>query len=169
EVDGLTATKDEFLKIKKLLDIEVRVMLRNVYPGFEVTPPQLQLLKQEAKWFKENKADGFVFGFTRGKEIDVKASRQLLEHCAPLPCTFHKAFDTVDDFETSIDAIIKIGFDTLLTSAGAASAADGVQSLNRLIAMTNGQIKILVGGKVRKHNLNELHRQINTEYFHFRV
>ena len=41
---------------------------------------------------------------------------ELLRAAAPLPCTFHRAFDCVSAPEEALDAVIRLGFTRLLTS-----------------------------------------------------
>lgn len=169
DVDGLTADRDVFLSLKKSVDIPVRVMLRNRHPGFEVDVTDLEELKHEAEWFKRHDADGFVFGFTAHGKIDEVPTAELLGFCAPLPCTFHKAFDSCESLTDSLELLIDLGVDDVLTSGGEQTAAEGAQTLSEIVALASTRIGVIVAGKVRHNNIATLHQKVKATYYHFRV
>ncbi|HIA38804.1 MAG TPA: hypothetical protein EYN86_04785 [Planctomycetes bacterium] len=169
EVDGLTANRKVFLDIKRELDIEVRVMLRNSHPGFEVSAASFVQLADDAEWFKQHHADGFVFGFVRDSQLLETPSADLLHICAPLPCTFHKAFDTCKSLPDSLERLIDLGFASILTSGGYATALEGASCLTALIQQADGRIEVISAGKVRLNDVDSLSNIIKTRIFHCRV
>jgi len=169
ELDGLTANRAEFLDIKQNLEVPVRVMLRNSHPGFDVSERELGELQADADWFKSHGADGFVFGFAGCGAIDVAATLNLLSHCAPLPCTFHKAFDTCLSLTNSLESLIEWRFSSVLTSGGAKTASAGAEKLASLVAQAAGRIEVIVAGKVRQDNLLALNSSIKGSHYHYRV
>ena len=169
DLDGLTADREVFLSLKKNLDIPVRVMLRNRHPGFEVNVTELEELKHEAEWFKRHDADGFVFGFTVHEKIDEVSTAELLDFCAPLPCTFHKAFDNCESLTDSLELLINLGVDDVLTSGGERTAAEGIKTLSEIVLLASSRIGVIVAGKVRHNNIATLHENIKATYYHFRV
>jgi copper homeostasis protein len=169
DLDGLTADREVFLSLKKNLDIPVRVMLRNRHPGFEVNVTELEELRHEAEWFKRHDADGFVFGFTVHEKIDEVSTAELLDFCAPLPCTFHKAFDNCESLTDSLELLINLGVDDVLTSGGEQTAAEGAQTLRKIVALASTRIGVIAAGKVRHNNIATLHEKVKATYYHFRV
>jgi len=169
ELDGLTADRKVFLDIKKSVDIPVRVMLRNRHPHFEVNVAELDELKHEADWFKQHGADGFVFGFMANGKIDEVSTAELLGSCAPLPCTFHKAFDSCESLTDSLELLIDLGVDDVLTSGGELTAAEGTKTLSEIVLLASTRIGVIVAGKVRHNNIATLHEKVKAAYYHFRV
>ena len=169
ELDGLTADREVFLNIKKILDIPVRVMLRNRHPHFEVNAAELDELKHEAYWFKQHGADGFVFGFAAHGQIDETSTAELLGFCAPLPCTFHRAFDSCESLTDSLELLIDLGIDDVLTSGGEQTAAEGIKTLSEIVLLASSRIGVIVAGKVRPNNIMTLHEKVKATYYHFRV
>jgi copper homeostasis protein len=169
ELDGLTADRKAFLDIKKSVNIPVRVMLRNRHPHFEVNVAELGELKDEADWFKQHGADGFVFGFMAHGKIDEVSTAELLGSCAPLPCTFHKAFDSCESLTDSLELLINLGVDDVLTSGGERTAAEGTQTLRKIVSLASTRIGVIVAGNVRHNNIANLHQKIKATYYHFRV
>jgi len=169
DLDGLTADREVFLSLKKNLDIPVRVMLRNRHPGFEVNVTELEELRHEAEWFKRHDADGFVFGSTVHEKIDEVSTAELLDFCAPLPCTFHKAFDNCESLTDSLELLINLGVDDVLTSGGERTAAEGIKTLSEIVLLASSRIGVIVAGKVRHNNIATLHEKVKATYYHFRV
>ncbi|RAO65062.1 uncharacterized protein BHQ10_001074 [Talaromyces amestolkiae] len=134
------------------------------------------------------KVDGFVFGIlTNHKLVDRERNEELVKLAAPLPCTFHRAFDEViTSFERSdisairqdellprgiideCEAVINAGFASILTSGGSGrSAVDGARHIAALTEVAKDRIEIIAGGGVRSTNVGELRRQsTHTRFFH---
>lgn len=134
------------------------------------------------------KVDGFVFGIlTTHNKVDRERNEELVKLAAPLPCTFHRAFDEVitsfetDDISESregvilpqgvideLEAVINAGFASILTSGGSGrSAVDGARRIAALTEVANGRIEIIAGGGVRSTNVGNLRRQSpRTRFFH---
>ena len=169
EVDGLTPSKKNYLKVKKETKIPIYVMLREVEKGFSESQKQIESLIKKAIWFKKNDADGFVFGFCENKKVDAESCQRLIEVCKPLPCTFHKAFDTCEDLKESLETIIELGFDAILTSGGAFKAEEGIEVIKSLSEVAKNRINLIVGGKVRPQIIKFIHKKTGVKNFHFRV
>eukprot|EP01070_Trichotokara_eunicae_P002582 Trichotokara_eunicae@DN2752_c0_g1_i1.p1 len=83
------------------------------------------------KWLKDEPIDGFVFGVltTEGK-VDIEATKKLKAAAGEgKECVFHRAIDLSDDVLEALDVIQGIGFTRVLTSGGAKTAVDGIDSL----------------------------------------
>ncbi|MBC8370344.1 MAG: hypothetical protein H8E25_10105 [Planctomycetes bacterium] len=169
EYDGLTADRDVFLAVAKQQQVPVRVMLRESHPGFGLTPAELAKMCNDARWFAEHGAAGFVFGFAVDGEILIDDCRLLLEACAPLPCTFHKAFDSCDDLPKSLELLVQLGFSAVLTSGGKKTALEGCEVLGELQLQAGKRIEVIVAGKVRPNNIVFLQDKTKANSFHFRI
>ena len=114
-------------------------------------------------------ADGFALGvLTREARIDVEQLRALMQHVAGLPVTFHRAFDLVRDQEAALETLIQERVPRVLTSGGAASALEGVETLARLSARAAGQIKVMAGGGVREETVQEIVHRSGVSEVHVR-
>jgi len=98
---------------------------------------------------------GVVFGVLNKKnEIDVEKCKILLDKSGNMSTTFHKAFDeTIDVFKT-IDELIKLGFDRVLTSGKAKTALKGIKLIDKLAKKTQNKISVMPGGGIRSDNIN---------------
>ena len=111
---------------------------------------------------------GIVVGtLTPDGAIDVGAMRRLVAAAAPLPVTFHRAFDVAsgDPFD-DLETIIALGCARLLTSGRAATAWDGRGLLSRLVARAAGRILVMPGSGVTPANLPLLHAFTHAPEYH---
>lgn len=134
------------------------------------TPKELSALQTSLLELKDAGADGFVFGFLNESGAGVRKENctVLLEAAKPLPCTFHKAFDLIpiENMEEELEVLIQLGFTSVLTSGGAATAVGGIDVLRSLVDRAKGRIAIIVGGGVRAGNIRDLKEQIGATWWH---
>lgn len=84
--------------------------------------------------------------------VDVDRTRSLVEMARPMEVTFHRAFDLTPDLDEAFDALLGIGVDRVLTSAGAPSAWDGRDKLRALTARAPGRITVVTAGAITLEN-----------------
>ena len=95
-------------------------------------------------------AHGLVFGILApDSSIDMPRLRRLVQTAAPLPVTFHRAFDTCPDLHDAAASLVELGVARVLTSGGRSSAEEGLETLRKLNQEFKGRIGILPGGGVR--------------------
>jgi copper homeostasis protein len=110
---------------------------------------------------------GVVIGaLTADGDIDFEACKRMVEVAGNMNITFHRAFDLCKDPIKSIDQIIELGCNRLLTSGQAASAEAGVELLHKLVEYANGRIVILAGGGVTPTNAAKILQQSGTNEIH---
>jgi len=164
---GTTPSIELLQQVRKEISIDFRVMIRNRGGNFLYTDEEFEIMKQDIIRFKKLGVNGFVFGMLDAKnEIDVERNKILVQQASPLKCTFHKAFDEVDNATESLEKIIDCGFDTLLTSGKKQNALDGSQLISDLIKQSNNRISIMPGGGVRSENILDLKIKTQPNYFH---
>ncbi|KAH8695140.1 copper homeostasis protein CutC [Talaromyces proteolyticus] len=153
---------------------------------FRVMKEQLRQLKEadysgsSGDYFKFGRVDGFVFGIlTPDNKVDRTRNEELVRLAAPLPCTFHRAFDQViqagggtsgeiisDDVRGQLKSIIDAGFAAILTSGGEKTALEGAEKIAALTEAADGRIAIIAGGGVRSTNARDLRHRAGTMVFH---
>ena len=137
---------------------EVHVMIRSVGGSFICDNDELDVMKLDIIETARAGASGVVFGIL---DIDNQISSynlELLELSASLglEATFHRAFDQVANPMESLNRIIDMGFQRLLTSGLKPTAIEGIE-LIRSLQMTYGdKIQIMAGSGVDENNAVEL-------------
>ena len=112
----------------------------------------------------------FVVGaLTADGRVDVPVMTRLLRACGSAPVTFHRAFDAVADQGASLEVIVDLGIDRVLTSGGQASALAGVGQLADLVDQADDRVSILAAGSIRPHNVAEIVRKTGVSEVHLRA
>jgi copper homeostasis protein len=84
--------------------------------------------------------------------VDVDRTRRLVELARPMEVTFHRAFDLTPNVDEAFDALLDVGVDRVLTSAGAPSAWDGRDKLRALAARAPDRITVVTAGAITLEN-----------------
>lgn len=96
---------------------------------------------------------GVVLGASRPDgRLDGAMLARLVAGAAGMQLTLHRCFDLVPDPGTALETAVALGFHRILTSGGAASAADGIDRLAALRAQAAGRITVMPGAGVRPGN-----------------
>lgn len=162
---GITPKIETLQAIKKVSDVPVYVMIRPRGGNFVYSEDEFEQMKNDVQDFLKAGADGFVFGILKEDDtIDEEKNSILIQLANGLPCTFHRAFDRVENWKAALNTIIDCGFSTILTSGGAKTAMDGFETLKEMKDAAATKITILVGGGVRSSNAKELAEHF--EYLH---
>lgn len=153
----------------------VRVLVRQRSGDFMYSTAELQAMCADIEAIRSLDAPpgvevGFALGaLTPDGEIDRAATSRMLKACGTASVTFHKAFDLTRDVTKSLDTLIDLGVDRVLTSGGTQTAANGVDTLGRLVQQSAGRIKILAAGGIRAHNVAEITARSGVVEVHFRA
>jgi len=153
---GLSPATTVFLYTRQHLDNMIYVMVRPRGGDFHYSDVEFQLMKEEITWFKESGADGIVVGLlnTDGSVDKIRTS-ELVQLAAPLPVTFHRAFDMSADLNQALEDIVETGCTRILSSGGASSVELGFESLLKLHQQAKNRIEIMPGGGVDVNNVQK--------------
>lgn len=163
---GTTPVKEWLASIKSKVTIPVFVMIRPRGGDFNFTDVEFEHMKAEIDELKPM-ADGFVFGILDDqRQIDIGRTAELVRRAAPLPCTFHKAFDETPDPLQAFEDVIATGCHSILSSGGASGVSGGVNVLKTMVQRASGRITVMPGGGVRSSNLARIRAATGAYQFH---
>lgn len=115
-------------------------------------------------------AQGVVVGAAHAnQELDLIAMKRFKEAAGDRTIYCHRVFDAVPDKAKSLQELIHLGYDGVLTSGGEGKAIEYTDSLKRLVELAPEGFCILIGGGVRAENFLELQRLTNGKAFHSAV
>ncbi len=168
--DGLTPSAELMQKACSELKIPVMVMARPRAGNFVYSDAEVEQMKVAIDEAKKTGAAGIVLGLlTCDKQIDEKNTRLLAEYAQPLPVTFHKAIDELDDPVEGVQILRTIpGIKRILTSGGKATALEGQETIRKMMETAGDQITILVAGKVLDSNVKEISQLTGATELHGR-
>ncbi|WP_298394382.1 copper homeostasis protein CutC [Flavobacterium sp.] len=167
EFGGTTPNFEITTKVRQLIDIDLNVMIRPRGGNFVYSDGEFERMKSELSEFKKLNVNGFVFGILdQNNKVDVKRNTELVDLASPFPCTFHRAFDEIINFEQALEEIISCGFSTILTSGTKANVTQGKEILRQLIVQADNRITIMPGGGLRSTNVIDIQEVTQAVFYH---
>ncbi len=166
---GLTPTAATVAMVKADLDLKVISMVRPRGAGFCYGDEDFAVMERECREVLGAGADGAAFGcLTADGRVDAEKNKRLLDIVKGMgrEAVFHRAFDcTEDPFET-MEQLIAMGFDRVLTSGQKPKAVEGRDMLRSLHERFGQRIQILAGSGVNAQNAGELIRYTGISQVH---
>nr|WP_315223053.1 copper homeostasis protein CutC [uncultured Flavobacterium sp.] len=167
KLGGTTPNYILTVKVREKLRIKMHVIIRPRGGDFVYSDEEIVEMKQDIKQFKKLKVDGFVFGILNADgTVNTTRNRELVQLASPLPCTFHRAFDVVNDVEQSLEEVISCGFSTILTSGQGKSVVEGISVLKQIQKLSKNRIVIMPGGGLRSANVLTIKEKLKPTFYH---
>lgn len=164
---GTTPSAGMIATVRSLVKIDLCVMVRPRSGDFCYSADEFAAMQRDIAIAKQLRADGIAFGILNPNgTVDVTRCRQLLHHIRPLKATFHRAFDMSRDLPQSLEDIIALGFDRVLTSGGAQKVLDAIPVVRRLREIAENRIALMIGSGIRSDNARELILQTGVRELH---
>ena len=149
------------------LGLQVFVLVRPRGGDFCYNDLEIKTMEKDVEYCKKAGVAGIVVGFLHPDgTIDTELTKRFVKLAAPLPVTFHRAFDRCTEPLKALEQIIDCGCARILTSGCQPTAMEGAELLKHLVQQANGRIKILAGSGVTPENAAELKRITNVPEIH---
>ena len=156
---GLTPSIASLVLTKKNTNLKVIAMVRPRGAGFCYNDIEFEVMKEDARCLLENGADGIAFGcLNKDGTIHKKQTQEMIEIIRQYhgEVVFHRAFDCVEDPYGSIEQLIQLGVNRVLTSGLKPKAMDGKELIKNLQNKYGKQIEILAGSGMNASNAKEM-------------
>lgn len=151
----------------KELGLQVFVLVRPRGGDFYYNALEIKTMEEDVSYCKKAGAAGIVVGFLHPDgTIDTELTRRFVELSAPLPVTFHRAFDRCSEPLKALEKIIACGCKRILTSGCKPTAVEGADMLQQLVKQADGRITILAGSGITPDNVLELKQKTGATEFH---
>lgn len=167
EQGGITPSYGLTKQVRAQLSIQVFVLIRPRPGNFVYDADELAIMRADIEACKALGCDGVVLGvLTAAGQVDVAATRALVQLAHPLPVTFHRAFDATIDLAQALEDVVATGSQRLLTSGGQASAPAGQAQLAALVQQAASRLSIMPGAGITSANLVALAAHTGAREFH---
>jgi copper homeostasis protein len=164
---GLTPTLGAFKTARKYTNMKMNVMIRPRGGDFCYSDLEFETMIEDVRLFKAEGANAIVFGIlTSEGEIDMERSRLLIEAARPLPVTFHRAFDMTRDGFASLEKLIELGVERVLTSGLEPTVPEGADMLAELVKRAGDRIIIMPGCGITERNFAKMQKVIGAKEYH---
>ena len=169
-VGGLTPTTATLKLIKsEIPQLKVICMVRPRGAGFCYTKEEFKVMEEECRQLLEAGADGIAFGCLKeDASLDYdknKAMISIIKSCKK-EAVFHRAFDCVADPFKTMEELISLGVDRVLTSGLMAKAMEGKETIRQLQERFGNQIELLAGSGVNATNAKKLMEETGIHQVH---
>lgn len=166
---GTTPSYGEIKVARRVLDrTRLHVIIRPRGGDFLYTPLEVERMEEDIRMCHELGVDGVVFGcLCADGTLDISANRRLAEAAKGMSVTFHRAFDRAKDPHRTLEQLIELGVDRVLTSGQQPTALEGTGLLKELQEQAAGRIIILAGCGVNESNISQIQKSTGVREFHF--
>jgi copper homeostasis protein len=164
---GTTPSAASILLAKKLSRIRICVIIRPRGGDFCYSDLEFEIMKQDVLAAKELEAEGVVIGILKvDGSIDVERMAELEKLARPMEVVCHRAFDMSTDPFDSLEKLIEIGVDRILTSGTKNKATEGKEIIKQLVEKAGDRITIMPGSGMTEENIAEMVQYTGAKQFH---
>ncbi|UGA56987.1 copper homeostasis protein CutC [Vibrio sp. VB16] len=133
--------------------VPIYAMIRQRAGDFLFSSNEIDMMTDEIQMMRDLGVAGIVIGaLNANATINVNACRQWINHAGDLGVTFHRAFDIVQDWQYSLEQVIDLGCERILTSGQQATADKGINEIKQFVEQANQRLSIMPGCGVNQHN-----------------
>lgn len=166
---GLTPSLASLLLTKKNTDLKVITMIRPRGAGFHYSIAEFETMKLDTELMMQHGADGIAFGCLDAQgNIDVNQTKEIVEIVKKYhgEIVFHRAFDCVQDPYQSMEILIEMGVNRVLTSGLKAKAMQGIELIADLQKKYGDKIELLAGSGMNASNAKEMMERTGISQVH---
>ncbi|WP_116135046.1 copper homeostasis protein CutC [Tropicimonas sp. IMCC34043] len=145
EIGGLTPSPG-LMQAAAWLPCPVIALIRPRAGDFTYSAAEIEVMRGDIAAARSAGLAGVAIGALTGEgRLDLQAMAPLRDAASGMELVLHRAFDLAADPFAALDEAIAFGFDRILTSGQAATAAEGAALIGRLVAAAGERITILPG------------------------
>ncbi|MEK7723795.1 MAG: copper homeostasis protein CutC [Acidobacteriota bacterium] len=152
---------------RQRLKIGLHVIIRPRGGDFLYSDLEFEIMKRDIEIAKQIGVDGVVIGILdEYGSIDIARNRELIQLAKPLSVTFHRAFDVTANAQKSLNSLIDLGFERVLTSGQEATAFEGLETIAELVKTADEKIIVMACGSLNERNVRKFVEKTNVKEVH---
>ncbi len=164
---GTTPSFGTLAACRERLQIPMHVLVRPRGGDFLYTAAEMQVMLADIEQLKRMRIDGVVSGILMADgRVDADRTATLVDAARPMSVTFHRACDVSRDWRETLDTLIALSVDRVLTSGQARTAPDGAETIAAMVEHGAGRIGILPGGGITPDTAKALVKAAGVEEIH---
>ncbi len=149
ELGGLTPSAGFIRQGLNLNILPIHCLIRPRPGHFFYSSEEITLIEQNIKNANLLGCQGVVVGMHNNEfKLDIPLLKKWKSLAGSMFITFHRAFDVLINPEESLEQLIELGFDCVLTSGQNENAIDGINNLKSWNEKFGLQINIMPGGGI---------------------
>jgi copper homeostasis protein len=164
---GTTPSYAAIKLARKKLEIALNVMIRPRGSDFCYSNLEFEIMKEDIHVCKNLGADGVVLGILLPDgNVDITRTRQLIELARPMSVTFHRAFDMTPEPIKTLEELISLGVDRILTAGQKNTVPEGLDLIVQLVKKAGNRVVIMPGSGINENNILEIRNATWASEFH---
>jgi copper homeostasis protein len=154
---GTTPSAGLIVEVRRNVSLKLHVMIRPRGGDFCYSDGEFRIMERDIAAAKELGADAVVLGILDPDgAIDATRMAKLIEQARPLRVTCHRAIDMSRNLLQSLETLIGLGVDYVLTSGGEQTAIEGSAKIARLVRAAGDRIAVTAGSGIHERNVRRL-------------
>ena len=167
ELGGLTPSHGQIRLVRERLRIPLYVLIRPRAGDFIYSDDEAETMLRDVEACVAAGCDGVVLGILdEDGQVDMPRCRVLIAAAKGLAITFHRAIDVSREPLKTLEDIITLGCQRVLSSGASPSAMEGADLLQRMVAHASGRIEVMPGAGVHADNIGALRASTGATAFH---
>jgi len=164
---GTTPSYGNLLLARQQISIDLYALIRPRSGDFLYSTFEFEIMKADTLLCKELGYNGIAVGLLNSDgSIDMERTKILVELAAPMGVTFHRAFDSCNNFEKALEDVISCGCERILTSGLKNTAIEGSDVLKKLLNLAKDRIIIMPGSGIKSNNIKFLKKLVPAKEWH---
>lgn len=164
---GTTPSYGDIVLARELLSIKLHVIIRPRGGDFLYSDLEQKIMLKDIQMCRQLGVDGIVIGcLTPQGDVDMKRNCELINAAGDMNVTFHRAFDMCRDPFESLENIISLGCERILTSGQQPKAEQGTPLLKKLVEQADNRIIIMPGSGINEENIAKIASETGANEFH---
>jgi copper homeostasis protein len=165
---GTTPSVGLIRRARSVDGIGLQVMIRPRGGDFLYSDDEFAAMRTDVQTARAEGADGVVIGLlTEDGRIDAARSRLLIDAARPSAVTFHRAFDMAKDPFESLETLVDLGVERVLTSGQEDSVLEGLSLITDLVDRAGSRLIVMPGGGITPRNVARIVRESGAAEIHF--
>lgn len=164
---GITPSSAHIKCARKIFSKELAILIRPRLGHFVYNPMEKQLMLEDIRMAIDLGADALVVGaLTETNEIDVAFMEEIIANSKGITLCFHRAFDLVADPFHSLNQLMGLQIDRLLTSGQQKTAFEGQEMLKQYVVASEDKIVIMPGAGINTTNVLDIINYTGVQRIH---
>lgn len=167
-LEGGTTPSYGTLKIaKELIEIPLVAIIRPRGGDFLYSTNEFKTMKYDVDMCRDLGIDGIAIGILNEYgDLDTSRMEILIKAAESMSVTCHRAFDMCRNPLQTMEQLIALGVDRILTSGMQPSAPQGKRFIKELIEKANNRIGIMPGAGINELNIESMATCTGATEFH---
>ncbi|MEF1218280.1 copper homeostasis protein CutC [Photobacterium damselae] len=154
---GLTPNFGFMQAAAKYAQVPVYAMIRPRQGDFLFTDQDMEIMLADVHAAKQANLSGVVLGvLTDQGQVDKDQLKALIHQAQGMGITFHRAIDQCIDPMATLDILMSLGCERVLTSGLKANAYDGRDMLKKMVTYCGERLSIMAGAGVTAENVGQI-------------